>query len=87
MQALYAYTARDARELSFSTGDVIEVLKREGEWWQGIVNGITGYFPQSYVGDISEVRRRFYYSEISRKFPRKLKYCMIMSLEVRVNWG
>ena len=47
-QALYDYEAQAAGDLSFTTGDVIEVTEKgatENEWWTGILNGRTGQFP------------------------------------------
>jgi amphiphysin len=47
-EALYDYEAQAAGDLSFSTGDVIEILQRgatENEWWTGTLNGRQGQFP------------------------------------------
>lgn len=47
-EALYDYEAQAAGDLSFSTGDVIEILQRgatENEWWTGTVHGRQGQFP------------------------------------------
>ena len=46
--ALYDYEAQAQGDLSFSTGDVIEVVQRgatENEWWTGKVYGREGQFP------------------------------------------
>jgi amphiphysin len=46
--ALYDYEAQAEGDLSFSTGDVIEIIQRtqnENEWWTGKVNGKQGQFP------------------------------------------
>lgn len=50
-EALYDYEAQAVGDLSFSTGDVIEILQRgatENEWWTGSVNGRQGQFPGSF---------------------------------------
>jgi amphiphysin len=50
--ALYDYEAQAASDLSFSAGDVIEVVLRtnnENEWWNGRINGREGQFPGNYV--------------------------------------
>jgi amphiphysin len=50
--ALYDYEAQAHGDLSFSAGDVIEIIHKtnnENEWWQGKVNGKTGQFPGSYT--------------------------------------
>lgn len=46
--ALYDYEAQAEGDLSFSVGDIIEIVSRtsnENEWWQGKVNGRQGQFP------------------------------------------
>jgi amphiphysin len=46
--ALYAYEAQAEGDLSFTTGDVIEIVTRtnnDNEWWIGKVNGRQGQFP------------------------------------------
>jgi len=46
--ALYDYEAQAAGDLSFMTGDVIEVTQKgatENEWWTGSLNGKQGQFP------------------------------------------
>jgi len=50
--ALYDYEAQAEGDLSFSTGDVIEIVTRtanENEWWIGKLNGKQGQFPGNYV--------------------------------------
>ena len=47
-EALYDYEAQAAGDLSFTTGDVIEIVEKgatENEWWTGHVNGRQGQFP------------------------------------------
>jgi amphiphysin len=46
--ALYDYEAQAHGDLSFSTGDVIEIVRRtnnENEWWTGKIDGRQGQFP------------------------------------------
>jgi len=46
--ALYDYEAQAAGDLSFMTGDVMEVMQKgatENEWWTGSLNGKQGQFP------------------------------------------
>ncbi|KAI9813483.1 MAG: hypothetical protein M1827_004159 [Pycnora praestabilis] len=46
--ALYDYEAQAEGDLSFSTGDIIEIIQRtanENEWWTGKVDGRQGQFP------------------------------------------
>ncbi|EED19667.1 BAR adaptor protein RVS167, putative [Talaromyces stipitatus ATCC 10500] len=50
--ALYDYEAQAHGDLSFSAGDVIEIVQRtnnENEWWTGRLHGREGQFPGNYV--------------------------------------
>ncbi|CZT02778.1 probable RVS167 protein [Rhynchosporium agropyri] len=50
--ALYDYEAQAEGDLSFTTGDVIEIVTKtnnENEWWIGKVKGRQGQFPGNYV--------------------------------------
>lgn len=50
--AIYDYEAQQAGDLSFSAGDVIEIINRtqdQNEWWTGRVGGREGQFPGNYV--------------------------------------
>lgn len=50
--ALYDYEAQADGDLSFTTGEVIEIVSRtqnENEWWQGRVGGRQGQFPGKLV--------------------------------------
>uniref|UniRef100_A0A8C8VLY0 Intersectin 2 n=1 Tax=Pelusios castaneus TaxID=367368 RepID=A0A8C8VLY0_9SAUR len=48
--AMYDYVANNEDELSFSKGQIINVLsKDDADWWQGEINGVTGLFPSNYV--------------------------------------
>ncbi len=47
-EALYDYEAQAAGDLSFTTGDVIEIVEKgatENEWWTGRLTGKQGQFP------------------------------------------
>ncbi|XP_018522386.1 intersectin-2b [Lates calcarifer] len=48
--AIYDYTAATKDEMSFSKGQLINVLdKNDPDWWKGEVNGVTGLFPTNYI--------------------------------------
>ncbi|KKK14394.1 hypothetical protein P175DRAFT_0515660 [Aspergillus ochraceoroseus IBT 24754] len=50
--ALYDYEAQAHGDLSFSAGEVIEIIQRtnnQNEWWTGRVSGREGQFPANYV--------------------------------------
>ncbi|CAF0872682.1 unnamed protein product [Adineta ricciae] len=49
--ALFAFKAQNTDELSFSKNDVIVLTQTplEGGWWEGTLDGKTGWFPSNYV--------------------------------------
>lgn len=50
--ALYDFEAQAEGDLSFSAGDIIEIMQRtsnENEWWTGKLHGRQGQFPGNYV--------------------------------------
>ncbi|KJH47425.1 SH3 domain protein [Dictyocaulus viviparus] len=50
VRAMYDYDAQDTDELSFSTGDEIELMQRhDSGWWQGKIGSQIGLFPANYV--------------------------------------
>ncbi|XP_004556600.1 ABI family, member 3a isoform X1 [Maylandia zebra] len=50
VRALYSYEAVKPDELSFTEGDIIYLTQRhEDGWYQGVLNGRQGYFPENYV--------------------------------------
>lgn len=48
-RALYDFDAEDGTELSFRAGDVITIIKKSQDWWEGELNGRRGLFPGNYV--------------------------------------
>lgn len=53
VKARYNFKQNNEDELSFSKGDVIHVTRQEeGGWWEGTLNGKTGWFPSNYVREI-----------------------------------
>ncbi|XP_026196831.1 intersectin-2a [Anabas testudineus] len=48
--AMYDYSAANRDELSFSKGQLINILdKTNPDWWKGEANGVTGLLPTNYV--------------------------------------
>ncbi|KAG7207393.1 hypothetical protein KM043_009047 [Ampulex compressa] len=47
--ALYQYASAEVGDLSFNQGEVILVIKKEGDWWTGCIGDRTGIFPSNYV--------------------------------------
>jgi len=73
--ALYDYEAQAEGDLSFTAGEVIEIVQRgasENEWWTGKVAGRQGQFP----GEFCQVRS---YSDIW------LTSCFLAGNYVQVN--
>ena len=50
--ALFTYSSNEPGDLSFNHGNLITVIKTEGEWWTGTLDGKTGIFPANYVQKI-----------------------------------
>ena len=47
--AIYAWQGKESIHLSFSKNDIIIVKEQQDEWWMGESNGVSGWFPKSYV--------------------------------------
>uniref|UniRef100_A0A3P8YW63 Rho guanine nucleotide exchange factor (GEF) 7a n=1 Tax=Esox lucius TaxID=8010 RepID=A0A3P8YW63_ESOLU len=53
VKARFNFEQTNEDELSFNKGDVISVTRQEeGGWWEGNLNGKTGWFPSNYVREI-----------------------------------
>nr|ABG46347.1 Rho guanine exchange factor betaPix B [Danio rerio] len=53
VKARFNFQQTNEDELSFSKGDIIQVTRQEeGGWWEGALNGKTGWFPSNYVKEI-----------------------------------
>ncbi|XP_072292965.1 rho guanine nucleotide exchange factor 6 isoform X2 [Eucyclogobius newberryi] len=53
VKARFNFKQNNEDELSFSKGEVILVLRQEeGGWWEGTLNGRTGWFPSNYVREV-----------------------------------
>eukprot|EP00794_Sanderia_malayensis_P006153 gene6153-6859_t len=49
-EALYDYTARSHKELSFKKGDIIMLFSRaNNDWWEAQLNGVSGFVPVNYI--------------------------------------
>ncbi|KAG7255769.1 hypothetical protein CRUP_020843, partial [Coryphaenoides rupestris] len=53
VKARFNFEQTNEDELSFTKGEVIGVTRQEdGGWWEGVLNGRTGWFPSNYVRDV-----------------------------------
>ncbi|KAM6952453.1 rho guanine nucleotide exchange factor 6 isoform 3-T3 [Lycodopsis pacificus] len=53
VKARFNFKHNNEDELSFNKGDLIHVMRQEdGGWWEGSLNGKTGWFPSNYVREI-----------------------------------
>lgn len=49
----FAYQAQSDDELTINPGDIIAITKQDEEgWWEGILNGKSGVFPNNFVEEI-----------------------------------
>lgn len=54
VRALHRYAGK-AGDLSFESGAIIEVAARHADgWWEGVLDGTRGHFPESYVEPIDD---------------------------------
>ena len=56
VKAIYNYTGRNQKELSFSAGEILQVAEKtsDGNWWDGFHNGKRVYVPVTYVEIIEQ---------------------------------
>ncbi|XP_062855883.1 rho guanine nucleotide exchange factor 6 isoform X2 [Trichomycterus rosablanca] len=53
VKARFNFKQNNEDELSFNKGELIHVTRQEeGGWWEGMLNGKTGWFPSNYVREI-----------------------------------
>eukprot|EP01112_Ceratiomyxa_fruticulosa_P014433 TRINITY_DN4130_c0_g1_i1.p1 TRINITY_DN4130_c0_g1~~TRINITY_DN4130_c0_g1_i1.p1 ORF type:complete len:441 (+),score=103.26 TRINITY_DN4130_c0_g1_i1:110-1324(+) len=52
LMGLYDFNAEDPRELSFMKGDIMELVREEGEWFEVSISGRLGLIPSNYVKKI-----------------------------------
>lgn len=54
VQAVYSYKRSNNDELNFKKGDIITVTQKDDGWWEGTLNGETGWFPSNYVKECKD---------------------------------
>uniref|UniRef100_A0A8D0AEL7 Rac/Cdc42 guanine nucleotide exchange factor 6 n=1 Tax=Sander lucioperca TaxID=283035 RepID=A0A8D0AEL7_SANLU len=87
VKARFNFKQNNEDELSFNKGDLIHVLRQEeGGWWEGTLNGKTGWFPSNYVREIKPCEKplspkgtpltKNYYSVVTVLSPLMLNVCI-----------
>jgi len=49
LRILFDYTATDAAELSVLEGDIVDVIRQEGEWYMVRYKNKEGFVPGTFV--------------------------------------
>jgi len=52
--AIYAYTSDEVGDLTFNEGDIISVVRADGDWWTGSIGQRSGIFPGNFVKKYEE---------------------------------
>jgi len=53
VRAIFKFKGTNNDELKFKKGDIITITQKEdGGWWEGTLDGKTGWFPSNYVEDM-----------------------------------
>jgi len=54
VKSVYKFKGTNNDELKFKKGDIITVTQKEdGGWWEGTLDGRTGWFPSNYVEELT----------------------------------
>lgn len=75
VKARFNFKQNNEDELSFGKGDLILVTRQEeGGWWEGTLNGKTGWFPSNYVREIKPCGEFPEYDGVFRCY--QVYYCL-----------
>lgn len=55
--AMYPYESNELGDLSFVAGEVVTVIKKDGDWWTGVIGARSGVFPSNYVQKASDFQQ------------------------------
>lgn len=56
--ASYPYQSVEQGDLTFNTGELVTVVKKEGDWWTGKIDDRIGIFPSNYVQKVDSTVRK-----------------------------
>lgn len=51
----YPYESTEVGDLVFNVGEHIQVVKKDGDWWTGIIGERSGIFPSNYVQEMNSI--------------------------------
>jgi len=55
VRAVFKFKGTNNDELKFKKGDIITITQKEdGGWWEGTLDGKTGWFPSNYVEELAK---------------------------------
>jgi intersectin len=66
--ACYPYQSAEVGDLTFEVGEEMIVVKKEGDWWTGVIGSRTGMFPANYVQPITDNNTNTMTSAITNDF-------------------
>ena len=46
---MFSYGPERPDDLELCKGDIITILNKDGDWWEGEVNGKVGFLPSNFV--------------------------------------
>lgn len=67
--ANYPYQSIEQGDLSFNAGDIITIIKKEGDWWTGKLKDAVGIFPSNYVQKFEGVCIVQHFLNINQQLP------------------
>lgn len=83
VKARFNFKQNNEDELSFGKGDLILVTRQEeGGWWEGTLNGKTGWFPSNYVREIKPCGE---FPEYDGAFSLLQTFCIIHEIYILPN--
>ncbi|XP_037542124.1 rho guanine nucleotide exchange factor 7a [Nematolebias whitei] len=79
VKARFNFQQTNEDELTFNKGDIINVTRQEeGGWWEGMLNGKTGWFPSNYVRDVKGSEKAFFFVKMRIFFLRIKEFFKII---------
>lgn len=89
VKARFNFQQTNEDELTFSKGDIIGVTRQEdGGWWEGMLNGKTGWFPSNYVRELKGSGRWTSTTApvVGEQDNGFKSYCLILNADAFLSW-